>query len=200
MRAKVAEIRQFVVKNASWIVKTQRKLALRAASKPPAPHYASGEIHAYLGHPYALHVRPGDKDAITLLPDRIQVTTKGETTAERVRTLLERWHRERAETVFRERLAACRLKMPKDVPLPRLRIRSMKTRWGSFSSKGWVTLNLRLITMPVDCLDYVILHELCHHSIKGHGPRFWEFLEQFLPDCKERRKELNHRAGVLDTA
>ena len=62
----------------------------------------------------------------------------------------------------------------------------MKTRWGSFSPEGRVTLNLGLITMSVDYLDYVILHELCHSRIKRHGPRFWNLLETFLPDCKER--------------
>lgn len=88
--------------------------------------------------------------------------------------------------VQRGQEAACHLRVPKDIPLPVLRIRSMKTRWGSFSPEGRVTLNLGLITMSVDYLDYVILHELCHSRIKRHGPRFWNLLETFLPDCKER--------------
>ena len=71
----------------------------------------------------------------------------------------------------------------------------MKTRWGSFSPRGWMTLNLWLVTMSLDCLDYVIMHELCHCKIKGHGPRFWKFLGRFLPDCRERRKELNARTS-----
>ena len=64
----------------------------------------------------------------------------------------------------------------------------MKTRWGSFSPQGRITLNLWLITMPVDCLDYVIMHELCHCKISGHGPRFWKLLERFLPDCRSDGK------------
>jgi predicted metal-dependent hydrolase len=146
---------------------------------------------------YPLEVCSGDKASATFIAGCIHVTTKGEPTAENVRRLLDRWYRAQAEIVFRERLAACHLRMPKGIPLPPLRIRPMKTRWGSFSPQGRVTLNLWLVTMPVDCLDYVILHELCHFRIRGHGPRFWNLLERFLPDHRQRRKELNARAGYV---
>jgi hypothetical protein len=195
MHAKPELIREFVLKHAPWIVKMWRKLESRRASIPRPFHYASGEMHPHLGQMYPLEVQRGDKASATFLSGRIHVATKGEPTPENVRKLLDRWRRAQAQIVFHERLAACRLKMPKDIPLPPLRIRPMKTRWGSFSPQGRVTLNLWLVTMPVDCLDYVILHELCHFRIKGHGQRFWKLLERFLPDYKDRRKELNARAG-----
>ena len=58
-----------------------------------------------------------------------------------------------------------------------------------------MTLNLWLVTMSLDCLDYVIMHELCHCKIKGHGPRFWKFLGRFLADYRERRKEFYARTA-----
>ena len=115
-------------------------------------------------------------------------------TAESIKKLLDRWYRAQAEVIFHERLAACHRRMPEGIPLPPLRIRPMKTRWGSLSPRGSMTLNLRLAMMPLDCLDYVILHELCHFTFKSHGPRFWKLLERFLPDCRQRRKELNASA------
>lgn len=195
MRAKPEAIREFVLKHALWIIKTWRKLESRSVSKPPAPQYTTGEMHAYLGRTYPLEVRSGDEASVAFLSGCIHVTAKGEPTAEPVRRLLFRWYRTEAETIFHERLAACHRKMPKDVPLPPLRIRPMKTRWGSFSPLGRITLNLWLVTMPVDYLDYVILHELCHFKIRRHGPRFWKLLERFLPDWRERRKELNAGKG-----
>ena len=195
MRAKPELIREFVLKHALWIIKAWQKLESRSASKPPVPQYTTGETHAYLGQMYPLELRSGDEASVAFLSDCIHVTAKGEPTAETVRKLLFRWYRTEAETIFHERLAMCHRKMPNDVPLPPLRIRPMKTRWGSFSPQGRITLNLWLITMPVDYLDYVILHELCPFKIKRHGPRFWKLLERFLPDCKDRRKELNARTA-----
>jgi predicted metal-dependent hydrolase len=144
---------------------------------------------------YPLEVQPGGRASATFLSGCLHIATKGEPTADSVRKLLDRWYRAQAEIVFHERLATCHQKIPKDIPLPPLRIRPMKTRWGSFSPKKRITLNLRLIMMPLDCLDYVILHELCHFKIKGHGPRFWKLLERFLPGCRERRKQLNACTG-----
>ena len=193
MRAKTAEIRQFVLTHALWILKTRQKLESSAAEKPPAPRYTSGEMHPYLGHTYPLDVQPGGKASAMFLAGRIHVRTKGAPTDENVRKLLDRWYRSRAEVVFRERLAACHRRMPKDIPLPPFRVRPMQTRWGSLSPRGWMTLNLWLVTMPVQFLDYVIMHELCHFKVKSHGPCFWKLLEGFLPDCRQRRKELNAR-------
>ena len=191
MRAKSTEIREFVLKHALWILKTLRRLEARAAEKPPASRYVSGERHPYLGDTYPLDVQRGYKDSVTFLSGCIYVTTKGWPTAESIKKLLGRWYRAQAEVIFRERLAVCHRRMPQDIPLPPLRIRPMKTRWGSLSPRGWMTLNLWLVTMPLDSLDYVIMHELCHVKIKRHGPRFWKLLERLLPDCRQRRKELN---------
>ena len=194
MRANPGEIREFVLTHARWMLKTRQRLESRSAEMPPAPHYENGEAHPYLGRTYPLEVQPGHKASATFRADHIHITTKGKGTTENVMKLLDRWYRAQAEIVFHERLAACLRRMPEDIPLPPLRIRSMKTRWGSFSSRGRITLNLSLITVPVDCLDYVILHELCHYRLRRHGPRFWKLLQSILPDCRERRKELNSRA------
>jgi predicted metal-dependent hydrolase len=193
MRAKTTEIRDFVLKHARWILKTWQKLRSRAAEKPAAPRYTAGEMHPYLGEMQPLGVQTGYKASAMFLAGRIHITTEREPTAENVKKLLDRWYRAQAEIIFHERLAACHRRMPKGFPLPPLRIRPMKTRWGSFSPRGWMTLNLWLVTMPLDCLDYVIMHELCHCRIKGHGLRFWKLLERFLLDCRERRKEINAR-------
>jgi hypothetical protein len=67
----------------------------------------------------------------------------------------------------------------------------MSSRWGSYSSAGRITLNLALIKVPKECIDYVIVHELCHHKVKHHGPKFWKLLHRLMPDFEERRKKLN---------
>ncbi len=67
----------------------------------------------------------------------------------------------------------------------------MRTRWGSFSSKRAITLNLALVMVPIEYLDYVIFHELCHYRVGHHGPAFWRLFKRLMPDCRERKKALN---------
>ena len=71
-----------------------------------------------------------------------------------------------------------------------VRIGSARTSWGCCSGKNAVTLSWRLITASPACIDYVIVHELCHTADHNHSPRFWARVASFLPDWKERRTEL----------
>ena len=66
----------------------------------------------------------------------------------------------------------------------------MKTRWGSLSTKGTMTLNLDLIRTPRECLEYVIIHELCHLTCRYHDAAFYGLLEKHLPDWKQRKHKL----------
>ena len=72
------------------------------------------------------------------------------------------------------------------------RLRDMKTRWGSCNVEaGRIWLSLMLAEKPAECLEYVVVHELCHLLEPSHNRVFWEYMTQFLPDWKARRKKLN---------
>ena len=78
----------------------------------------------------------------------------------------------------------------------RITIREQKTRWGSCSSKGNLNFNWKLVLMPEEVLDYVVVHELAHRKEMNHSERFWNHVEKVLPDYQARRKllrELEHR-------
>ena len=72
----------------------------------------------------------------------------------------------------------------------RITIREQKTRWGSCSSKGNLNFNWKLVLVPEDLLDYVVVHELAHRLEMNHSPRFWTVVEREMPDYRERRKRL----------
>lgn len=71
-----------------------------------------------------------------------------------------------------------------------VQVRQLKARWGSCNSKREITLNLFLMQLPWELIDYVIVHELCHTEHLHHGADFWEAFEQALPDAKKRRREI----------
>ena len=82
------------------------------------------------------------------------------------------------------------------LPFPELKIRKMRTRWGSCTKSGVVTLNLELVRMPPECIDYVITHELCHMVEFNHSARFYEVQSRFMPDWKARKQQLEELARV----
>lgn len=96
-----------------------------------------------------------------------------------------------ADTLFRERLDACWPLFARDGErTPQLRVRTMRSRWGSLAPSGTVTLNAHLVRLPVACLDYVIFHELCHLRVRGHNAAFYAEVERYVPEWRARRAEL----------
>lgn len=76
-------------------------------------------------------------------------------------------------------------------------IKSLKSRWGSCDSHKNITLNLYLMELPWELIDYVLLHELNHTKVMQHGPKFWDSLEERLPNYKELRKQLKTYSTVV---
>lgn len=79
----------------------------------------------------------------------------------------------------------------------RISIGAAKTRWGSCSARGNLNFHWKLILMPPQVLDYVVVHELAHRKEMNHSPRFWAEVETMLPDYKQRRKWLKENGGLV---
>ena len=72
-------------------------------------------------------------------------------------------------------------------------VRQLRQRWGSMSPASRLLLNRRLIEAPIDAIDYVITHELCHIAVPHHGPEFFELLDRVLPDWEKRKHRLEQK-------
>lgn len=79
----------------------------------------------------------------------------------------------------------------------RISVRDQKTRWGSCSSNGTLSFNYRLLFAPVKCLDYVVVHELCHLTHMNHSKEFWNKVAEVMPDYKEPRRWLKDHGNEL---
>lgn len=84
-----------------------------------------------------------------------------------------------------------------DYSYSEVKIKSLKTRWGSCDMHKNITLNLYLMELPWDLIDYVILHELNHTEIMQHGPKFWDALRMRMPNCMERRTQLKSYSTIV---
>lgn len=78
-----------------------------------------------------------------------------------------------------------------------VRIKRLKGRWGSCDQKQRIVLNLFLMQLPWDCIDYVLLHELTHTNILRHGPPFWDAMHKLIPNLTAIRKQMREHRPVL---
>jgi predicted metal-dependent hydrolase len=157
--------------------------------------YVSGESHYYLGKQHLLKVieEPSAKQQVKLLRGRLEVTMRHRS-PNKVRELLNDWYRERAREVFHRRLEAL---LPQTLWVkesPHIRLLAMKTQWGSCSPRGTLTMNPHLIKAPRECIDYVLLHELCHLAEHNHSERFYRLMGQVMPRWEKVKERLDGMA------
>ena len=189
--ATLAVIEEKVRKRAAWIRRQQRYF-VQFLPRTPDRQFIAGETHLYLGRQYRLKIVPHVQATVKLVRGYIVVQTQRPERAEVTRDLVEQWYRERAHLKFAERLDVNlrRFPVPDDFRPKGLIVRQLRQRWGSMSPGGRLLLNRRLIQAPLDAIDYVITHELCHIAVPHHGPEFFDLLRAVLPDWQKRKDRL----------
>ena len=184
------EIKAKVLKRASWILDQIRFFSLNMPQQAPK-RYFSGETHTYLGKSYRLRIQESTDETVVLHRGKFVVSSRDRHDSNRIKILLNRWYAEKARLQFKQRLLKCHTKLEKyGIPLPGYQIRSMRTRWGSCTQKGKLTLNLHLIKAPTHCIEYVITHELCHLKYFNHGKQFYTLMSKVMPDWEMRKERL----------
>jgi len=191
LSASLDDISQKVRRRAAWIRRQQRFFA-QFAPRTPERLFVAGETHLYLGRQYRLKVVPDKSRTVKLYRGFIVVLSDQPDQAEVTRDLLNRWYRDRAHIKFAERLEINLGRFPNSEAFrPQgLIVRQLRQRWGSMSPSGGLVLNRRLIEAPVDAIDYVITHELCHIAEPHHGAAFYGLLDRILPDWRPRKARL----------
>jgi predicted metal-dependent hydrolase len=187
-----ATIETLIRRRAPWILRQQRQFSTYAPYDEVPRSYTSGESYRYLGRQYRLKVLEGEPKGVKQERSFLYIAVADKNDAQQVQQILDQWYRDKAKQVFHERLRACYPRVERlGIAYPALAIRTMKTRWGSCTQSGLITLNPKLIQTPKSCIDYVLIHELCHLKEHNHGKHYYQLLGQALPNWREYRQKLN---------
>lgn len=191
------QIRIGVQKRARWIMDhIGRFEEFRRHALPR--EYLSGETHFYLGRRYKLTVNAveGAASSVRLVAGRLAVTTPSNDPL-KVRLALAAWYRQRAASYFKTRTDRLAAELPWVEAAPPIKLLKMKRYWGSCSPHGAITLNPALIKAPAHCVEYVLLHELCHLDEHNHSPRFYALLDRHMTDWRRAKDELDALSEML---
>ncbi len=185
----IEEVKNRIKKRARWI---NRQIYYFSQFDPRTPprKYVSGESHLYLGKKYRLKVSKATNDQVRLKDGYFLIETQS-IKPDRVKILLNQWYREKADSHIHNIFDACWEKFKhKKQYKPVCKIVNLKKRWGSLSKAGTLSLNVELIKTPKECIEYVIIHELCHLVFHNHSRDFFYLLDQSLPDWMQRKYKL----------
>lgn len=186
------EILARVHRRGAWIIR-QLEFFRRFQPLPTPRRYVSGETHLYLGRQYRLKLLPCEgREEVKLIRGYYQVYLRDPKDHARAKRLLTRWFDIHGRAIINERLAICHTQLQRfGVPEPtNVTFRRMEKRWGSCTKAGGVLFNTELTHVPVPCIDYVVLHELCHLKHPNHSPAFYALLTQIMPDWRRRKERL----------
>ena len=182
-------IENFLQKKWFWLEK-QLSFFKKYQRKIYEKEYISGEGYLYLGRQYKLIVKRGKEDQVSLTRGLLTVyTTKEVANGHHNKKLIDSWFEIKTELIFQDRFKEMLNRFEyKNIPV--LTIREMKKRWGSFLNKEKIFLNPKLIHTSKDCIDYVIVHELCHLKYKNHNINFYKLLKEKCPNWEKTKDKL----------
>ncbi|MDB9756859.1 M48 family metallopeptidase [Pseudomonadales bacterium] len=189
------KIVELVEKKTPWI---RKKLEYAASLTPPRLlDFENGDPIPYLGKTYCLKVQVGDYPHVELVGEDILVNVVAQhlTNSLHIQLVLERWFLDEAAILLAERLDFYASIV--GVRPTGMQVKAYKARWGSCKMDGQIQFNWRLIHGPVDVLDYVVVHELCHILQHNHSAAYWSEVARVMPDYEVRRKWLSQNGNTL---
>jgi predicted metal-dependent hydrolase len=185
--ANLEKIKDIVRKKAPWIIK-QQSFFLSFHPKTPTRKFISGETHLYLGRQYVLKTIESPEELVILRGGFLEVLTQDKNNA---KELLTAWYLAKAKSKFHAIAEPIIENFKKyKVEPSSIVLRDMPTRWGSCTPKGKIILNPELIKAPRACIEYVIIHELCHLVHHDHTQKFIDLQTKEMRDWEKWKTKL----------
>lgn len=193
-------INSFVVSHQGWIDKQVMKIQKQKADHP-SHQYKGGEIFYYFGEKVFLRILPHKlkRPKVKVTGDELKVYLYKEISNDKavseIKKAVEHFYKLKANEVVHDRLQ--HFNEHYGFRYNRVTLRNQKSRWGSCSRLKNLNFNWRLIMAPIEVIDYVVVHELCHLKQMNHSPKFWALVSENIPRHKECRKWLREKHYLL---
>lgn len=188
-RMNLDSIRVFAVSKLGWIKKQQEKLKNQEREAPR--EYLNRESHYYLGRRYLMRLIDHQKSSgVFFKHNNIVVHQRGDSSYSKARNALQNWYREQIRGIGGEFIE--KWEPIVGVKVNEFKIKVMKTKWGTcnpVAKRIW--LNLELAKKPVECIEYIVVHEMIHIIASKHDENFIKLMVKYLPKWKFIREELN---------
>jgi len=188
------DLRRFVSDKASWILDQVEKFG-----EIEDLRFVDGETLPYLGREVPMFFELSDvrSPEVTLDTGRFRVTEPSELDpryrVDHIGRALLQWYHARAMEALPELVDQWWPFLGRG-PKSRVLIGNQKSRWGSCGPDGTLRFNWRVMMLEPRLIDYVVVHELAHLSVRNHSPDFWNLVNKMIPDAKERRRGLREMA------
>ena len=189
----------FLTSKYSWVEKQIAKYK-KYEDKKESTLFKNGELIYLLGNSYTLNIIPDKENHIDVLENIVKFYIKENyiSNTEYIRKFYEKWTKEYCH-IFCERFVEKYKPLMTEYNVPSnitIEIKKFKAKWGTCTpSKKTVAFNMNLVKVPIQCLEYVVVHELAHFKYLNHSSNFYLLVEKFIPDWKQRRKILNEKYG-----
>lgn len=190
-RIKLDTLRVFAISKINWIRKQQERL--KNQERETKREFINRESHYYLGKRYLLEIKESNtKPKINLNHNTIEMYVKPNTTRDERERILNQWYREELRLKVAEFIEKWENRM--GLKIKEFRIKKMKTRWGTCNIRERrIWFNLELAKKPINCIEYIVVHEMVHLFEKRHNERFKSLMDYYLPMWREYKKELNQQ-------
>jgi len=176
-------VTRFVAEHQTWIKQTQQQMAERY----PAEELLPGRLaFAATSQQWQLEYLDGKSARVAEIDNALKVYSQDDESAQKA---LQQWLNRRASEVLVPWLHNVSDEL--GLTFQRAMIRAQKTRWGSCSSNGTISINRALLFMPPETVRYLFVHELCHTKEMNHSARYWALVEHYMPDYREHEQVLN---------
>lgn len=192
LRMDLETIRLFSISRLGWIRKQQAKL--KNQKRETAREYVTRESHYYLGKRYLLKVlEQNTTPKVALKHSVIELYIRRGVSIKRRKEAMHEWYRYQLRKIVLPHIE--RLEKKVNVKVADIGIRTMKTKWGTCNTEAKkIWLNTELAKKSIECIEYILIHEMVHLLERNHNERFIAYMDKFLPKWKHLREELNRSA------
>jgi hypothetical protein len=196
LKANRSDIEEWIHGRIPWIHKHIEYFRIKEAVRPKNK-FSTGEHHFYLGNKKPIRILKSQTNGAAFHENEILIHSKT-TDSTSIERIFKDALKTEADAYLSERLKFCYIKTKKySLPFPDLRLRWMKSRWGSCSITKGITLNIRLMHLSEELIDHVILHELCHLRVQNHGRDFYKMLIELESNWKINKMKIHQMAPMV---